>query len=389
VNLFIAALSSQTSPTGVCRHAANLAKGMLEHPEVRHVTLATGAWQAGYMRDAFGLCGDRLIVLPVPIANTALSRNLWYLWGLPRLARRVHADIIHLSYPAPVFRPLLPAPAVVTVHDLYAFDLPQNFGGRRAWLNRGAFRVCLRNADALACVSEATRARLHARIFTARAKKASVVPNSVVHGSAAHAASLPAELQRSPFVLCVAQHRANKNLPALVAAFDLARRQGIFSFATKLVIVGSFGPVTHEILAVVETYGLGADVVFLKNLTDPVLSALYAGCALLVAPSLVEGFGLPVAEALAFGCRVVCSDIAAFREIGGESCFYFDPQDRSGAAMAEAMQEAQAAPRAAKIEMPGPGEAAAQYLRIYRTLLCNKSAKSLSVAKKASGQEEI
>src|SRR5947209_1970217 len=154
MHLLLASVSSAVAPSGVCRHAANLARGMAAHPAISRVTLLVGEWQASYFRDAFGLNDMGLDIRPVAIANTPVARNLWCLRGLPAAAREREADVVHLAFPMPVLRSAHAAPVVASVHDLYPFDMPSNFG-RKAWLNRAAMRLCIRNVDAVACVSEA------------------------------------------------------------------------------------------------------------------------------------------------------------------------------------------------------------------------------------------
>jgi glycosyltransferase involved in cell wall biosynthesis len=374
MHLLLASVSAATSPSGVCRHAANMARGMLANSSVRKVTMLTGVWQTSYFRNAFGLKdleGERFELRPVSVANRSATRNLWFLRGLPAVARACRADIVHLAFPMPLLRSAYAAPVVVSLHDLYPFDIPQNFGKHRARLNRAALKLCLRNVDAIACVSETTRARLR-QLFPLRGlQKASVVPNSVWLSNDPVEIPLPEAIQGNPFLLCVAQHRANKNLPLLLHVFRQALDRNIVPSESKLVIVGNDGPETQLVHRTVAKYALEDRAVFLRDIPDALLAALYARCELVVAPSLLEGFGLPVAEALAAGCRVACSDIPEFRITGTSSCVFFDPADSSGEALIAALQKALKAPRSKVISSTGldPQQAAAMYLTLYSKLM--------------------
>jgi glycosyltransferase involved in cell wall biosynthesis len=370
MHLVVASVSAATSPSGVCRHAANIARGMLAFSSVRKVTLLTGEWQAGYFRDAFDLDDARLEILPIAIANRSTSRNLWYLRTLPALARAHDTDIVHLAYPMPVMRSAYTAPVVVSLHDLYPYDIPRNFGVHKAWLNRAVLRDCLKNVDAIACVSEPTRTRLHELFPALRPEKTSVVPNSVGLSRNCGGAGFPDAIRDSPFLLCVAQHRANKNLVLLLRSFLLALDREIVPPETKLVIVGNEGPETTHLLKLIAERNLQDRVVFLRGIPDTLLSALYAQCELVIAPSLLEGFGLPVAEALATGCRVACSDIPTFRSVATTSCVLFDPTDGSGESLVTALQNALRIPRGAESSPAGfqPQQAAAMYLALYSKL---------------------
>ncbi len=100
MNVLITAISSATGPSGICRHAYNLARCAASRREVSRITLALGKWQEVYFRNAFDLKAIRVNVVSVNSANDAFVRNLWYLRELPKLADEVAADIVHLSSPA-------------------------------------------------------------------------------------------------------------------------------------------------------------------------------------------------------------------------------------------------------------------------------------------------
>jgi glycosyltransferase involved in cell wall biosynthesis len=373
MHLMIASVSAATSPAGVCRHAANIARGMITFPAVRKVTMLTGDWQADYFRDAFNLNSEKLEIQRVSISNRSIARNLWYLRGLPAAARACHADVVHLAYPVPFLRHTYTAPTVVSLHDLYPFDIPENFG-KRAWLNRAALRLCLQNTDAIACVSEQTRNRLHQLFPAMQTEKTAVIPNSIYLSRGSGRISLPDQIRDCPFLLCVAQHRANKNLPLLLRSFRLALDRNLVPANAKLVLVGKEGPETPLLHQVIEQNNLEERVLFLRGITDALLLSLYENCELVVAPSLLEGFGLPVAEALAAGSRVACSDIPAFRSIGASRCAFFDPIDSTGESLLAAVQKAIGTPRIAAVSAAvlDPRRAAAMYLALYFRLLLHK-----------------
>src|ERR1700691_3480388 len=110
-----------------------------------------------------------------------------------------------------------------------------------------------------------------------------------------------------------------------------------------LVIVGIAGPETRDIHRLVSILGLGDRVRLLEGVSDLELHWCYAHCEVVVSPSTVEGFGLPVAEALLAGCRIVCSDIPAFREIADGHCRFVtlekNAEENLVAAIANALNE--------------------------------------------------
>src|SRR6185437_13818758 len=143
----------------------------------------------------------------------------------------------------------------VSLHDLYPFDIPQNFG-KRAWLNRAALNLCLRNVDAIACVSEETLTRLHELFPAIKPGTIVVVPNSICLSREFHHTCLPDTIRDYPFLLCVAQHRANKNLPLLLRSLRLALDRDVVPANTRLVLVGQEGPETQLLHQVVAQWNL-------------------------------------------------------------------------------------------------------------------------------------
>ena len=101
MHILVAALHRPSKPTGVCRHAANLAQCLAETDEVTKVTLIVGEWQKSYFEETFKLFSSKINLISVSINNSSLSRNRWFLFGLPKLADRLQPDIIHLSFPLP------------------------------------------------------------------------------------------------------------------------------------------------------------------------------------------------------------------------------------------------------------------------------------------------
>jgi glycosyltransferase involved in cell wall biosynthesis len=184
-------------------------------------------------------------------------------------------------------------------------------------------KQCMDSADALACVSGATLNRLRKPPFGRIAKKAVRIYNCVEPVRLRIGRSPLPQATDAPFLLCVAQHRRNKNILLVLETFTQMLRARTIAPATLLVVVGMPGPETSRIHRFIEASGLASNVLLLSGISESELQWCYRNCELLLAPSSVEGFGLPVAEALLADCRVVCSDIAPFRELGGSRCRYF------------------------------------------------------------------
>jgi glycosyltransferase involved in cell wall biosynthesis len=296
---------------------------------------------------------------------------MWYYSELPRVAAQLGADIVHLGYPTPLNRDAYHCPTVVTLHDLYPYDVPENFGFPKVLFNRLLLQQCLRAVDAIACVSESTLARLEGLEPRLSLAKAVVIYNCVQSQSRVSASSPLPRWNGEPFLLCVAQHRRNKNILFLLRIFERLLRTGRIADGTRLVIVGIPGPETNGILRYLAKAKIADRVILLNGLSEEQLQWCYCNSQLLLAPSLVEGFGLPVAEALLAGCPVICSDISAFRELGGDRCLYIPLNAAAEEAFADAVCTGVHARSCRPVALPQLTVScvAEQYLQLYRSLL--------------------
>jgi glycosyltransferase involved in cell wall biosynthesis len=371
MRILISAVSSARSPSGICRHAASLARSLAEARQSEHVTLLLGPWQASYFQHAFGLRHTKLHVVTVDVRSNSFDRNLWYYRTLPDLAREHSADAVHLSFPVPLHRERFSCPVLMSLHDLYPYDVPGNFGAARVLFNRAFLRQCLRESDAVVCSSDFTRGRLKSVDPQAWRKAIRIHQGVSIDPQCSRMPSIP-EINGRAFLLAVAQHRRNKNLALLVSAFARFRDRDESNRRMRLVIIGAEGPETRTLRELIKRNSLQQQVVFQNALPDAELCWLYRRCALLIAPSSIEGFGLPVAEALHCGSRVLCSDIPIFREIGGSRCSYFPlAQDNPAAGLTDAIHSALRAPVVGTpaINRFSPATIAQQHIAVYSRLI--------------------
>jgi glycosyltransferase involved in cell wall biosynthesis len=371
MKIMVTAASFSSEISGIQRHALNMVRCLLRRPEISRVDLVVAPWQTQLVESA-GYCPDgRVMTHVAEMDQSPLSRNLWYYRELPALAARLQPDVVHLSYPVPVDSASLGCPTVVTLHDLYPYEIPRNFRFPHVIFNRLVLRHCLRSVDRIACVSETTMLRLRQYAPRSTWQKAVRIYNCVEPEP--HYATRPPiwNWRREPFLLSVAQHRRNKNIGLLIRAFHRLLRVSEIDSSMKLVVVGIDGPETQHIHQLVSELDLSRSVLLLRGLSDPELQWCYGRCEALVAPSKTEGFGLPVAEGLLVGCRIVCSDIPAFREVGGPHCRYVtlgkDEEEGLAAAIQAILQEPQKKP----LSLPhlSAEVLANQYVSLYRTLI--------------------
>ena len=327
MHILIVILHRPIKPTGVCRYAANLAKCLIERKEIKKVTLVTGTWQEHYFKTAFLLDSEKIEIVGVDIKNTSLQRNLWYCLGLPRLARSLQPSLVHLAFPLPFFKILFSCPVVSTIHDLYPYQFPENFGYKQVFFNKIFFQKCISSSDAITCVSKTTLGTLKHFFpkINLNQKKIAVIYNYVDFSKIGveQPSSLKSE-SNTQFILCVGQHRKNKNIDILIKSFVELKNNKDFNRNAKLIIVGSLGPETENLKNLVKDLRLEELVLFFSSISDNELCWLYQNCILFIIPSSFEGFCIPLVEALYFSCKVVCSNIPIFNEIATEGCTYFE-----------------------------------------------------------------
>jgi glycosyltransferase involved in cell wall biosynthesis len=234
---------------------------------------------------------------------------------LPVLLRRSRASLVHTTN---CFLPLIrPCPGLVTVHDL-AFEVwPRDFAPVTLVKYRVLARLAARSAQRVICPSVYTADDVCSRWGVAR-DRVRVIPE---------APALPRgdlEPPAGPYLLAVGDLRAKKNLEALVRAFvSLRRSDGI---PHRLVLCG----VDTGAGAALSALSAGEPVELTGYVDDARLDALIRGAELLVHPSLYEGFGLVVLEAMARGTPVLAARATALPETGGEAAAYFDPDEAGG-----------------------------------------------------------
>jgi glycosyltransferase involved in cell wall biosynthesis len=237
---------------------------------------------------------------------------------LPASALRARVDLLHtLASPTPV---LWRGLAAMTVHDATPWLHPDSAGTR--WYARALYPQALSRAAAIFTVSEAAREDL-VRAAGAPRDRVFVTPNGV---DPRFFDARPPAGPRAPYLLAVGTFEPRKNLPVLLEAFRRLRREGR---DLQLVVAG------HQAFTQPLPLGdLAPHVRLAGVVADDELRPLYAGAACFVMASLHEGFGLPLAEAMAAGVPAVASDIPALREVGGEAVRYADPRDAEAFAAA-------------------------------------------------------
>jgi glycosyltransferase involved in cell wall biosynthesis len=250
---------------------------------------------------------------------------------LPLLAAARGVEVLHS--PANVGPTMTPrVSSVLSVLDVIWMRPPSDWGGS-ARLQRSLRRMVghgVRHADRVFAISRAGAAEI-VRGLAVPAERIDVTPLGVSAPRAAAPASADApttertvrrqlDLGRGRVVLCVAQKHPYKNLHRLVRALPALEEDVV------LVLPGSPTPYEAELRGLAEELGVASRIRFPDWLSGEQLEGLYALSSLCIQPSLVEGFGLPVLEAMVRGVPVACSKTSALGEVAGDAALTFHPE---------------------------------------------------------------
>ena len=313
---------------GIGTYIRNLVRELAKIDQTNHYVLFTGTHGKGALRrlpDNF-----RTVTLKAPVYSVRELVSLS--WKL--LRERI--DLYHAThYVLPI---LVPGRAVVTIHDIIHLLYPEYLPNRLAfYYAERMLRRGLQRGDRVIAVSENTRADLMS-YFQVDGKKIEVVPNGIEDSFRDEIEA--EELDRwmtnlgleRPYLLFVGNPKPHKNLDNVIKAYAQALQR--HDFPHPLVCVGDRGSAKFKIQQRAEQLGIRDRVLLLGHVAQEALPAIYRGAALFLYPTLYEGFGLPVVEAMASGVPVITSNTSALKEIAAGYAHLVNPLDVDGIARA-------------------------------------------------------
>jgi glycosyltransferase involved in cell wall biosynthesis len=328
----------QQPPGGIGRYTAELARLLpvgdasdADDPGVELVAFTARHGRAAVARalESFGLTGtDGLdpvrLALPRPLLYDSWNVLAFPPLGVLHPALR-EVDLVHA--PSLAVPPRGDTPLVVTVHDAAPILFPETYPLRGRWFHERGFAAAARRADVVIALTQASALEISEHT-SVPADRIRIVPHGVEQemmddddvAEACHAIGIG----DVPYVLWVGTLEPRKGLPTLVDAFGAVVESGL---PHRLVVVGSHGWLDTADAVAVQARTLGERICSTGPVSDHTLRALYRGADLFAFPSLHEGFGLPVLEAMAQGTAVVCSDLPVLREVGEEAVGYAAPGD--------------------------------------------------------------
>jgi glycosyltransferase involved in cell wall biosynthesis len=253
-------------------------------------------------------------------------KKMWTQFALPLslLLDKNRPDVFFSpSHYAPRFSPV---PTAISIMDLSYIHFPQLFTKHDLYQLTNWTKYSAKQAKKIFTISNFSRDDI---IKTYKKLPSDVITTYLgiksIVGSESKAENMD-ELEKKfkiakPYILFVGTIQPRKNIAKLIEAVSLLKNKEI-----KLVVVGKKGWLWEEILAAPEKFKVTDRVKFLDFVGNEDLPSLYKNAQCFVLPSLYEGFGLPVLEAMQFGCPVVTSNVSSLPEVGGDAAIYFDPE---------------------------------------------------------------
>lgn len=328
-----------TQSAGIGRYTRNLVDALLRTDTADDFTLFSAEPTTKSRGFPTGEGAERARMVTGPLGHRRMT-ILWHRLRAPLPIQMFagRADVLH----APDFSlpPSIGSRTVVTIHDLAFMTHPEcAVPSLRAYLHRVVPRAAAR-ADHIVAVSQATANDL-TNLLAVDPRKLTVIHLGVdpamrrVQDAAKRSAAVERYGLREPFVLAVGTIEPRKNYARLVEAFTIARAKS--DGPAQLVIAGRNGWLYDDVYAAVDRHGMNDAVLFLDYVSDDDLATLYSLASVVAMPSLTEGFGIPVVEAMACGTPVVASDRGSLPEVVGDAGVLVPPTDVS--ALADALHQ--------------------------------------------------
>ena len=263
--------------------------------------------------------------------SRAPIRRLFF--ELPYISRKYKADLMHGTYALP----LMPGcKTVVSVHDVSFMEHPEWFSKRDQLVLRLGVSSSIKQASIVLTISNFSKSAIMTN-YKASCNRIVSIPIGVDIERFTNPPQLSSKLKKQygitkPYILALGNLQPRKNIKRLIDAFHSSKQS--IKEPLQLILAGKAQFKSNEIIKQVERLGLKDDISFTGYVRDEDLPSLYGGANIFIYPSLYEGFGLPILEAMAAGVAVISSKTTAMPEVCGNAVHYINPTDSNDIANA-------------------------------------------------------
>ena len=335
VHIAVDLLQVHSMITGAGRYSINLVKNLAKLDSCNRYTLF---WPSDVF-DEHKIVADNFVNVVCPAGNNRPWRIVWQQVIMPLLLKREGVDV--LFSPNDITVLLAPCKTVVTIQDVRRMIWASEFPALESWYYRVMVSLSAKKADAILTISRTSLQDI-TRVLGVPANMVKVTYVGLDE-SFHRRETTDAQMERAylahnygihhKYVLFVGQLRRIKNVTSLITAFSSLRGfDGL-----QLVLAGAKADAYKAICASISTLGLNGRTILTGWVDDHDLRILYRHAEVFVFPSLYEGFGIPVIEAMASGVPVITSDVSSLAEIAGGSALLVDPRDVGQ--LADALQQ--------------------------------------------------
>ncbi len=304
------------TPTGMVRYALELARHLIVRPDAEITYIFFCPPEIPPMLRPLQ---QHFIAVRAPWRNELLTKQLWFPWIL----KQIQPDLIHFPTLPPPWFTSSSARHILTFHDATPWRYPETLTLHGLMYFRYLLKRGIKQSEAVIAVSNHARLELGALLSPDYLQKTSVIPEAA--GAQWSSEPVITSVRPTPFFLYLGTLEPRKNLVRLLNAYVALRSRTINP--PDLLLVGRRGWRSQPIIEALKRTPEG--VHWLGHLPDQQLHQLYRQAVCLVLPSLYEGFGLPILEAMASGCPVICSRSSSLPEIAGNAACMIDPLDEN------------------------------------------------------------
>lgn len=308
---------------GIATYTTNLVHALARIDSENQYFLFVNQETRSYFEDVLAqpnfyevICGIKASFRPV--------RLLWEQLVLPLQLKQYHVDLVHsLGYFSPLF---VPCSSISTIPDLNFIYARSSFSHAGYLLWRLMVPLSATRSDKIITISHSSKGDI-TRFFDIASEKVRVVylavPDIRAEGQCHNSVDLSQYGIRGQPILSVASSHPHKNLSRLIEAYSTLVRT--YDVENQLVLVGHHRAHADLLEKMVQRLRLEGKLILTGYVPDALLEKLYSRAILFVFPSLYEGFGVPILEAMTNGVPVVCSDVASLPEVAGNAALFFDP----------------------------------------------------------------
>lgn len=326
MNIIINAILMGENPRGVGVYIENLIKELMEIDKENKYYVFYGKWMKGY--DFYKLNSENFTFIEENIKQSKIIRNIYQMLIFPIKSKKYNPDIIHIPDTSPVL--LQGKRTISTIHDLAEFYFPEKYGMINSIVRKNIVRLQIKKSKKIVTISNFSKQSICDR-FGCKDNKLKVIYNGIdmkkvmendVKTNNNYSILKKYNIQEKKYLLCVCELEKTKNVSIIIECFDKYLKNSEY----KVVLCGKKGNDFENIIKKINDLNLHKKVIFTGYVTNDELKTLYKSCYAFIFPSLFEGFGLPVIEAMANKAPVICSKESSIPEVGGNAVITFNPR---------------------------------------------------------------